>query len=67
MCIVIIINFIFHSHSHSHYYQKLKWKQTFISTLHSLVLLNIRIGIDIFITNQGKIGIEIKFMFGNCL
>ena len=63
MCIVIIINFIFHSHSH--YYLKLKWKQTF--TLHSLVLSNIRIGIDIFITNQGKIGIEIKFMFGNCL
>ena len=65
MCIVIIINFIFHFHSH--YYLKLKWKQTFISTLHSLVLSNIRIGIDIFITNQGKIGIEIKVMFGNCL
>ena len=64
MCIVIIINFIFHSHSH--YYLKLKWKQTFISTLQSLVLSNIRIGIDIFITNQGKIGIEIKVMFGNC-
>ena len=64
MCIVIIINFIFHSHSH--YYLKLKWKQTFISTLQSLVLSNIRIGMDIFITNQGKIGIEIKVMFGNC-
>ena len=65
MCIVIIINFIFHSHSH--YYLKLKWKRTFISTLHSLVILNIRIGMDIFITNQGKIGIKIKLMFGNCL
>ena len=65
MCIVIIINFIFHSHSH--YYLKLKWKRTFISTLHSLVLLNIRIGMDIFITNQGKIGIKIKLMFGYCL
>ena len=61
---VIIVTFIFHSHSH--YYLTLKWKQTFISTLHSSVLSNIRIGMDGFITDQGKIGIEIKVMFGNC-
>ena len=45
---------------------KIEMETTFISTLQSLVLSNIKIGMDIFITNQGKIGIEIKVMFGNC-